>query len=114
MFNYVRSERKKYGFDQKELSHLIGKSSNARVSRLEGGHTKPDFREVVVLELLFDQHISQIFPELYRRETNDLLMRLNDCELHIEDHLVDQRAAQKLDRVRKVRRDIAAQNTETK
>lgn len=113
MFNYVRSERKKYGFDQKELGHLIGKSSNARVSRLESGHTKPDFREVVVLELLFDQHISQIFPELYRKETNNLLMRLNDWERHLEDYLVDHSAAQKLNRVRQVRRDIAAQDIET-
>jgi len=76
MFNYIKAHRKNWGLTQKELGFLIGFDNNVRVSQLEKGKKKPNFKEAIMFELLFDKSSSRIFPDIYHEITKTLLHRL--------------------------------------
>jgi DNA-binding XRE family transcriptional regulator len=60
--NYLRTCRKQIGLDQRQLAHILGLKSSARISAMELGHAVPTVRECVAFNLLFRRPFQDLWP----------------------------------------------------
>lgn len=110
MFNYIKAHRKCLGLTQTELGYLIGFDNNVRISKIEAGQAKPNLKEIVIFELLFDKAASRLFRDLYRNIADNFLHRIALFDDYLCEDLSSREKAHKLEAMRKVRRAIAKEN----
>jgi DNA-binding XRE family transcriptional regulator len=61
---YLRSVRRRAGFSQRELAHLIGYLSHDQVSRHERGENLPSILVALAYESIFRVSVSRLFPSI--------------------------------------------------
>jgi transcriptional regulator with XRE-family HTH domain len=90
---YLRRERRKWGFTQKELAFLAGLKSRAQISALEHGTARPTAQQLLVFQQLFGMTAAQLFPQLVTEseEFADRQMRILIERTEIDSTLRAQR-----------------------
>ena len=75
---YLRPQRRRWGFSQKELAFIIGNKSGTAVSRLEQGRRPPSLAAAFALHILFGADPVEIFPSLFAEIERGVLARAYD------------------------------------
>lgn len=63
--NCLRVERKRSGFSQEELAHLLGFTVASAVSRFERGEREADLRTAFAYAVVFDRPVKELFPAVH-------------------------------------------------
>lgn len=74
--NYVRARRKRWHLSQRELSFLLGLSSQAVVSQHESLVRLPQTKILLKYEALFGEPVGEIFPRVRRKAEEEVASRL--------------------------------------
>ena len=75
---YLRPQRRRWGFSQKELGFIIGVKSGTVVSRLEHGRRQPNLKAAFALHIVFGEAASELFPALFAEVERGVLARAYD------------------------------------
>jgi transcriptional regulator with XRE-family HTH domain len=75
---YLRPQRRRWGFSQKELAFIIGAKSGTVVSRLEHGTRRPNLTAAFALHIVFGATASELFPALFAEVERGVLARAYD------------------------------------
>ena len=75
---YLRPQRRRWGFTQKELAFIIGAKSRSIVSRLEQGKRRPSLAAAFALSIVFGADAAEHFPALYAEIEQGVLARAYD------------------------------------
>ncbi len=75
---YLFTHRRRWGFTQKELSHLLGCRSASVVSRLERAERKPSLTAAFGCEIIFGVSAGELFPALFDSAEEEVLTRAYD------------------------------------
>lgn len=75
---YLRPQRRRWGFTQKELAFIIGAKSRTVVSRLEHGKRPPSLETAFALHIVFGTDAAEFFPVLFAEVEHDVLARAYD------------------------------------
>ena len=75
---YLRPQRRRFGFTQKELAFIIGAKSGTAVSRLEHGRRRPSLAAALALYILFGTDLVEFFPALFAEVEHGVLARAYD------------------------------------
>lgn len=65
--NRLRSERRKWGFTQRDMASLLLIRSATQLCRIERGERPPSAASVIASCIVFGQSIEQLFPGFKRR-----------------------------------------------
>ena len=103
--HYLRTYRRRSGFSQREIAHLLGASSGEKVSRYESFARNPSVVTVFAYEIIFNQPAREIFAGVYDAVRDNVRTRAKRMEKMLAASLADDsRAARKL----QLLRDLAA------
>lgn len=72
--NYLRTERLRLGFNQRECAELLGYSSDT-ISKVEANLRKPTLRLVLAAEIVFGHRTKDLFPKLDSCARRKVLLR---------------------------------------
>lgn len=75
---YLRPQRRRWGFTQKELAFIIGAKSPTVVSRLENGRRRPNLASAFALHIVFGTKAAELFPALFTEVEHGVLARAYD------------------------------------
>ena len=75
---YLRPQRRRWGFTQKELAFIIGAKSRTGVSRLEHGKRPPSLAAAFALHIVFGTDAAELFPAHFAEVENGVLARAYD------------------------------------
>ena len=75
---YLRPQRRRWGFTQKELAFIIGAKSRTGVSRLENGKRPPSLAAAFALHIVFGTDAAELFPAHFAEVENGVLARAYD------------------------------------
>lgn len=75
---YLRPQRRRWGFTQKELAFIIGAKSRTIVSRLEHGSRRPSLGAAFALSIVFGADAAEHFPALFAEVEQGVLARAYD------------------------------------
>jgi transcriptional regulator with XRE-family HTH domain len=75
---YLRPQRRRWGFTQKELAFIIGAKSRTIVSRLEHGNRRPSLAAAFALHIVFGTDAADLFPALFAEVEHGVLARAYD------------------------------------
>ena len=103
----LRIERKRSGFTQDELAHLIGFRVASAVSRFERGEREPDLRTVFAYQILFDRPAHELFPAIYADARRLVAKRASEVAERLSRAEQDNRTAYKLQRLGVLKRGDA-------
>jgi transcriptional regulator with XRE-family HTH domain len=78
LHRYLRPQRRRWGFSQKELAFIIGVKSPTAVSRLENGKRRPNLAAAFALHIVFGTQASELFPALFTEIEQGVLARAYD------------------------------------
>lgn len=62
--NFLRLYRKKNGFSQKEVAHLMGYKTSASISKYESGSKTPNLPNLLKLETIYRTPVAFLFQRL--------------------------------------------------
>lgn len=74
----MRTHRRKVGFTQRELAHLVGCASSAQISRYERLKRVPTLHVLVAYTIIFERCGYDLYPEIF-----------HDVEAQIKDRARD-------------------------
>jgi len=111
--NYVKSFRKRFGLNQRELGYLLGHDGNVIVSNIEQSRRHPNLRDMICLELLFGTPHLKLFPDLYKEVSEKLIGRINDFDAYLTESGSPDEDAHKQNMLRQARRSITKINHRT-
>ena len=80
--SYLRTERKRSGFTQRELALLVGEKSHTQLSRFERLKRLPRTETLIALMIVFKKSPRELIPDAYDRLLK--LIHLRATELHEE------------------------------
>lgn len=78
----LRVARRKAGFTQGDVAHLLAVST-AHVCRLERGSASPTLKQIVTLSLIFGRSFESLFSEMMQTARDHLCKRI----LHMPDNV---------------------------
>jgi len=73
--NYLRTYRKRVGFDQGEVAFLLGAMSGSKTCRYERRFRLPPLRSCLGLEVIFQTPVRQLFAGVYREVEKEVASR---------------------------------------
>lgn len=73
----LRLARRKAGYTQRDIAHLLGVQQSA-VSDLERGRNLPRLEEIIVLSLIYGRSFESLFAELVKEARATLRKRLTN------------------------------------
>jgi DNA-binding XRE family transcriptional regulator len=85
--NYLYTLRRIRGLGQKQLAHLLGYRSTPMVSRFERGHTLPNLKVGLLMEIVFGTKLADIYPDEYRRMQRLVLQRCGKLPATLTRHI---------------------------
>jgi len=98
--NYLRTRRKKAGLSQREMGKLLGYADEGAVSRHERSKTAPPLSIAIAYEIIFQNHISELYPGVTETMKPTIEQRLLDFEKELQEKNANggctRRMAQKL------------------
>ena len=71
----LRLTRRKSGFTQRDIAHLLG-AHQTLVSELERGHQLPTLTQIVTLSLIYGRSFESLFAELMKSARDQLRKRI--------------------------------------
>lgn len=81
---YLRTYRRRWGFTQVELAHLLGCKSGPMISRIEQGKRRPSLRIALACYIIFDVPPHELFPGMFSRIEKCILKRTWDLYERIQ------------------------------
>src|SRR5437667_9387048 len=60
----LRTQRRTWGFSQREMADLLGFESSAEISRIEHGKRTPGLETALACSTLFGVSLHELFPQL--------------------------------------------------
>lgn len=81
---YLRPYRRRWGFTQKELAHLLGCKSGTVISRLEQGQRRPSLRIALACYIVFGTPPYELFPGVFSHVERCTLKRVWDLYERIQ------------------------------
>jgi transcriptional regulator with XRE-family HTH domain len=82
--NYLRARRKKAGLSQRELGRLLGYAGEGAVSRHEQSKTVPPLSIAITYEIIFQNHVSELYPAVTEKMKMTIEQRLLDFEKEMQ------------------------------
>jgi transcriptional regulator with XRE-family HTH domain len=76
--SYVRANRLRSGFTQKELAFIIGVKTRTFISYLEGRKRKPKLEIAFALHIVFGAEAADLFPGLFAGVEESVIARAYD------------------------------------
>lgn len=92
--SYIRAHRKRMHLSQRELSFLLGLTSQTVISQHESLARLPPTKTLLKYELLFGAPIGELFPKLRRETEQELLAQVSVLMARL-DRRTDLSAARK-------------------
>ena len=83
---YLRPYRRRWGFTQEELAHLLGCKSGTVISRLEQGKRRPSLRIALACYIIFDTPPHELFPGTFSRIEKCTMKRTWDLYERTQGH----------------------------
>jgi transcriptional regulator with XRE-family HTH domain len=83
--NYLRARRKKAGLSQRELGKLLGYADEGAVSRHEQSKTIPPLSIAIAYEIIFQNHVSELYPAATEKMKMTIEQRLLDFEKELQE-----------------------------
>ncbi len=71
----LRLARRKAGFTQRDIAHLLG-AHQSLISELERGHQTPTLEQIVTLSLIYGRSFESLFSQLMGTAREDLRKRI--------------------------------------
>jgi len=65
--NYLRAHRKRLGFTQDEVAHLLGTEGAAKMCRYEKFARTPSLETALACEVIFQKPVRELFAGLYQK-----------------------------------------------
>ena len=84
VLSYLRHRRRSLDLTQRELATLLGRVCRAHLSKLERGKRMPSLGVAIACEVLFDERIEQLFPDLYQQIAEEVAVQLKTFLLSID------------------------------
>lgn len=75
---YLRLCRRQWALTQREIARLFRLASRQHVSRVERGKRTPSVFMLAAVEIMFDQHWGEIFPEIFREAEKHVIEELTN------------------------------------
>ena len=75
---YLKPYRRRWGFTQEELAHLVGCKSGTAISRLEKGERRPSLKIALACYIIFDTPPHELFPGTFSHIEKCILKRAWD------------------------------------
>jgi len=72
---YLRTQRRGWGFSQREVAFLLGFKDRSLVSRLELNKQNPNLKAAFGCEVLFGEAGKELFPRFYTKIQDDFMRR---------------------------------------
>lgn len=76
--NYLRMHRKRSGFNQKEIAHLLGHKDGTSVCRNELCASVPNLKTALAFEAIYQVPISELFPGMYEDIQQEVSQRADE------------------------------------
>lgn len=105
--NYLRTHRKRAGFSQDELAHLLGCLSGAKVCRYERFAREPSLKTAFALEAIFDTPARQLFGGLYQKVEKDILAHAKVLACKLTKSKPNRLTARKVEVLRRITQPAA-------
>lgn len=84
--NRLASARKRRGFTQAETAFLLGIDARQRISRYELEDSEPHLDELLLLEIVFEMPIRELFPDRYERAKEVALKKMDMLVAKLEQN----------------------------
>jgi transcriptional regulator with XRE-family HTH domain len=104
--NYLRSNRKRLGLSQDEVSFLLGTKGESKVSRYERFNREPSLKTALALEAIFQRPVRELFGGLYQKAEQQVTERAKI----LNEKVASQTANPKTLRKRQILSNIAEHN----
>ena len=95
----LRLARRKAGYTQRDIAHLLGAQQSA-VSDLERGRNLPKLDEIIALSLIYGRSFESLFSELVKEAQSALIKRLTSLPDNIRQYAGTQNREHSLKRLR--------------
>jgi DNA-binding XRE family transcriptional regulator len=79
---YLGPYRRRWGFEQEEIAHLIGAHGQPAISRFEYGIRDPSLTHALALFIIFGTTPHELFPGFFAKVEESVMKRA--CELYEE------------------------------
>ena len=96
----LRVVRRKTGFSQKDIAHLIG-ANQATVSQLECGRREPSLVQTMTLSMIFGRTFQSLFAAIMKRVRRDLRQRLRTLPKDASNYVGTKCRRDAIDRLKK-------------
>lgn len=73
---YLKQERRRAGFSQADIAHLLGARERTQVWRYECGRHLPTLRTALAYEALLGVPVAQLFPKAFAEARRALVSRV--------------------------------------
>lgn len=81
----LRLQRRKAGYTQRDIAHLMGMQQSA-VSDLERGRHLPNIKEIITLSLIYGRSFESLFSQLMQEARMGLKKRLSSIPDNVRQY----------------------------
>jgi len=99
---YLRTYRRRFGLTQKEMAHLLGCKSEAKVSRYENSGRLPPLKTALMYEAIFGVPVSKLFAGIYSQVEKETAKHAKTLMQKLEKPDPHRKATRKADLLRAV------------
>ena len=97
--NYLRAHRKRLALSQKELTHLLGAESGAKVCRYERFIREPSLKTALACQVVFKKPVSELFAGIYHKIQGEVAARAKTLVARSEDGKSNGRSARRKEKL---------------
>jgi len=81
----LRLSRRKAGYTQRDIAHLLGVQQSA-ISDFERGRHLPDLKEIITLSLIYGRSFESLFAQLMQEAREGLKKRLSNIPDNVRQY----------------------------
>ena len=100
--NYIRANRKRFGFSQGEIAHLLGCAKGEAVSRYERFARLPGLETALALEIILNIPVRDLFLGESRKVERAICRRAKRLADRIENHTEKVTSTSKVTRLQEI------------
>ena len=99
---YLRTYRKRFGLNQKELSFLLGCQSGVSVCQYERSVAQPSFEAAIASEVVLDASVDELFPSIYKKVSEGVVERARRMLKQLPEGTTDAKTKLKRQQLQKI------------
>ena len=99
---YLRTYRKRFGLNQKELSFLLGCQSGVSVCQYERSVAQPSFEAAIASEVVLDASVDELFPSIYKKVSEGVVERARRMLKQLPEGTTDAKTKLKRQQLEKI------------